>query len=370
MAEYQKWDMPRFNKQKINLNHSFLDRADFEEFIDARDAVMHLFPKYQVFQNYLPRGGVLQPELATYLTGLINYAWAQNRRPVFCEIYSRGRAGALRRAFGGFHIAQYRDPLSQFGSLLRLVIEQGWWFFLAFPLQELGIGGEHPLYRVVPEQWRPPILPWGAEDHAQRWATDAEYQSMVASARDDTLENAFRWHLFSWFLSNLTAIRYSDLVIDTDKLHDDVNYRTSVIDSLASNTGASPDLSDLTKFTRYYEFESFDVATVCGQVVSTIKGVLSDGRLESALSTLGTQPTTPTTSAVELLLATIDESLKSMATSNDRRVIRTEDWKKIAQEKQRPWFNPAVRQVVQRLHAIAVPASEIVRKVRNWIRRP
>ena len=112
-ARYRLFDMPRFSKQRVNLNHHFLDRADFEEFIDARDAVMHLFPKFQVFENYIPKQGLLQAELASYLSGLIDYIQAQQKRPVLCEIYSRGRAGALRHMFGGFHIAGYRDPLSQ-----------------------------------------------------------------------------------------------------------------------------------------------------------------------------------------------------------------------------------------------------------------
>ena len=359
--------MPRFNRQRVNLNHHFLDRADFEEFIDARDAVMHLFPKFQVFENYIPKQGLLQAELASYLSGLIDYIQAQDKRPVLCEIYSRGRAGALRHMFGGFHIAGYRDPLSQFGSFIRQVIEQGSWFFLAFPVQELGISGEHPLYQVVPEQWRPPVLPWNAKVHATRWATDAHYLGMVASLQPGTLENAFRWHLFAWILSNLAAISYSDLVLDMDKLHDDPKYRAAVTDSLSSEIGTPPDLSDLAKFTRYYEFKSFNVQTVCSQVVSTIKRALSDGRLERALSTMGTQRTTPAVSAVALLLEKIDDSLKSMAASTDRRRILIADWQEIARKNRRLWFNPAVRRAVQPLYPVAGPTMQAFRGVRNWV---
>ena len=366
-AGYRLFDMPRFNRQRVNLNHHFLDRADFEEFIDARDAVMHLFPRFHVFENYIPKQGLLQPELATYFSGLIDYGLSQDKRPVLCEIYSRGRAGALRRMFGGFHIAGYRDPLSQFGSFIRQVIEQGSWFFLAFPVQELGICGEHPLYQVVPEQWRPPVLQWNAKDHATRWATDAHYLGMVASFQPETLENAFRWHLFAWTLSNLAAISYSDLVLDMDKLHDDSNYRTVVTDSLSSEIGTPPDLSDLAKFTRYYEFESFNVETVCSQVVSTIKRALSDGRLERALSTMGTQATTPTADAVALLLAKIDDALKSLATSTDHHRILISDWQEIARKYRRPWFNPAVRRAVQPIYPVAATGMQAFRGVRSWI---
>ena len=366
-AGYRLYDMPRFHRQRVNLNHHFLDRADFEEFIEARDAVMHLFPRFQVFENYIPKHGLLQPELAAYLRGLMDYGLSQDKRPVLCEIYSRGRAGALRRMFGGFHIAGYRDPLSQFGSFIRQVIEQGSWFFLAFPVQELGICGEHPLYQVVAKQWRPPVLPWSAKDHATRWATDTYYLGTVASSQPGTLENAFRWHLFAWILSNLAAISYSDLVLDMDKLHEDPNYRAAVTDSLSSEIGTPPDLSDLAKFTRYYEFELFNVQTVCSQVVLTIKRALSDGRLERALSTIGTQRTIPTVSAVALLLEKIDDSLKLMATSTDRHRILTADWQEIARKNRRLWFNPAVRWAVQPIYPIAATAMQALRGVRNWV---
>ena len=115
--------------QKWNVNHDFLQRDDFHEIIAAWDAVMHLYPPFPSFQNYLPSGGQIPSNLQAYLDGLMQFARDRGKRPVFCEIYSRGRAGALRGAFGGFHIAQYRDPLSQFGSFVRPLLEGGEWGF-------------------------------------------------------------------------------------------------------------------------------------------------------------------------------------------------------------------------------------------------
>ena len=82
-----------------NVNHHFLDRPDDEEFIEAWDAVMHLFPAAPAFRDYLPADGVLNADVKAYFFGLNNYANAQNKRAAFCEINSRGRAGALRGAF-------------------------------------------------------------------------------------------------------------------------------------------------------------------------------------------------------------------------------------------------------------------------------
>src|SRR5215472_3100171 len=126
-------DANRLETQRRRMYHGFLERSDFAEFVGARDAAMHLCPEFPEFDGYLPIEGGLSADLLSYLSALMKYARSQDKRPVLCEIYSRGRAGSLRAAFGGFHIAQYRDPLSQFGAFIRLLIEQGWWAFLAFP---------------------------------------------------------------------------------------------------------------------------------------------------------------------------------------------------------------------------------------------
>jgi hypothetical protein len=346
-----------------DVNHHFLDHEDFDEFLEAWDAVMHLCPEFPTFQDYLPLNGVLSGELSTYLSALMKYARSQDKRPVLCEINSRGRAGALRSAFGGLHITQYRDPLSQFGSFVRGLIDGGSWGFLATPVTELGTSGTHPLYRLVPEVWRVPSLPWLADTRAHRWGSDARYIATTASPRPENTENLFRWHLFSWVLSNLAAISYSDIALDIDKVHDDAAYRASVIDALALRIGEAPDLGDIRKFDRYYEFESFDMAAVCSQVVSTIRNAVDDGRLDEALGALGNQPPiTPTATAVELLLVKIRDSLASMAFSNDCRFISTEEWKATAEKNQRIWFNPGVRWLAQHLYPLAAPVVRAARR--------
>ena len=82
---------------------------------------------------------------------------------------------------------------------------------------------------------------------------------MVAAPERETIEKVFRWHLFSWVLSNLAAIAYSDLALDMDKIHDDAAYMASIVDNLAA-IGIPVDFRDLEKFDRYYQFESFDTA--------------------------------------------------------------------------------------------------------------
>jgi hypothetical protein len=361
---------PHFQEsRKWDINHHFLERSDSFEFVQAWDSVKHLCPRFPLFLDYLPPDGVLSGELAGYLSGLMHYARSQDKRPVLCEIGSRGRAGALRGMFGGFHIAQYRDPLNQFGSFIRAVLEARFWWFLAFPLFELGTSRAHPLYGLIPEPWRVPVLPWQAANHAQHWASEVQYLATVASPRPEIIETVFRWHLFSWVLTNLAAISYSDLALDVDAIHDNPEYRALISDTLASKIGAAPDFTDVRKFARYCEFETFDVTAVCRQVELAIRGSLEDGRLRAALGTLSTQPpVTATAVAVELLFAKVRDSITSMETSADRHQIGAEEWKGIVRKNRKIWFNPIVRRLAKSVYPVAAPIVKAIRRTRNRYR--
>lgn len=349
--------------QKWDVNHHFLDLSDDQEFLDAWEEVMHLCPEFPTFQAYLPPGGVLQADLVTYLSGLMNYARSRDKRPVLCEINSRGRAGALHGTFGGYHVAQYRNPISQFGSFIRALIDGGTWGFLSHPVTELGVNSDHPLYRVVPEQWRAPNFPWRTDTRARRWGSDARYIAATASAEPESVERLFRWHMFAWLLNNVAAVSYSDLSLDVDKVHDDAGHRASVIAALASEIGAAPDFSDIQKFDRYYEFESFDMLEVCDQVASAVRGASNDGRLDAAVRTLGTQPpVTSTAAAAEVLLAKIDESQSAMKASVERRHISATDWHDFAAKNWKIWHTSGIRWVAEHIYPLAAPVGRMARR--------
>ena len=253
----------RVARSHWNWSHSFLQLYSKAEFVDAWDDVMEVYPRAPAFRDYVPLEGILSNELRRYLTAFIDYATVNGKRAAFCEIHSRGRAGALRHAFAGFHVAQFRDPLSQFGSSFRALREFGAWTFLLIPLQELGPSGENPLYSIIPEAWRVPVLPWPANSRAQRWATSEEYLTMIFSSEPGALERVFRWHLLSWFMNNLAAIVHSDLALDIDRLYEDIDYRGAVSEIIRPEVGIVPDFSDLTRFSRHFLFESLDTARVC-----------------------------------------------------------------------------------------------------------
>lgn len=359
---------PAANKPTLwNVNHHFLDRRDDGELIAAWNAIKDVYPLAPAFSDYLPRNGVLAGDVTVYLSALRDYANSEGKRAVFCEINSRGRAGALRDAFGGFHAAQIRDPISQFGSFYRPFEEAGEMGFLVHPLKEIGINGDHPLYRIVPEAWRPPVLPWPAADPTRRWATTAEYFLLLTDRRPHTLEKIFRWHMFGWLLGNLAAIAYSDFVLDIDKAHGSPDYRKTIAEVFARETGAELDLSDITRFSRYYEFTSFGMAAVASQVVTAVNDALADGRLENALALLARSPQkTPTREAAMLLFAKIDDSLKSFAATPDHRLVTDESWARLATKYSMPWSlvkSRVLRESARVVYPFVAPVVRAVRKM-------
>jgi hypothetical protein len=348
--------------------HYFLKSDGKAEFVDAWDNIMHLYPSAPVFRDYVPQGGALPSELQAYLTALIDYANAKGKRAALCEVFSRGRAGALRGAFGGFHIAQYRDPLCQFGSSFRTLQEVGGITFMIIPLLELGPNGKNPLYSIIPEAWRVPTLPWPADDQAQRWASTQQYRSIILASEPGALERVFRWHLLSWFLNNLVAIIHSDFVLDIDRAYDDSDYRELVQDVISSQVGMAPDLSDLTKFSRYYHFEDIDMARVCEEVVALINTAQENGRLEPALAASGGgHPTVSSDDAIKMLHAKIDSALMQMASTDNSIWVTSDDWKNMAQKHRYIWTNPHLRRVMQRSFPFVFPVVQAARRIRSML---
>jgi hypothetical protein len=353
-AEWDRW------------SHDFLTRNSRAEFVDAWEAVMRFYPPFPRFCDYVPRGGILPSKLQLYLQALIDYASAKGKRAALCEIYSRGRAGALRDAFGGFHVTQYRDPLCQFGSCFRQLKDFGQCGFMVIPLQELGLGAENPLYSIIPEAWRVPALPWPADDRAQRWASTQQYISMILSSHPDTLQKVLRWHLLSWFLNNLAAIVHSDFVLDIDKAHDDLEYRESVREVFRSEIGVAPDFTEIAKYPSYYQFECIDIARMRDEIVSVINNAQRNGQLDAAIAALGRKPPTVSASvAVDRLCAKMNDALALMASTEKSVYISVDDWQGIVQRHRNIWANPQLRSAMRHIIPFALPVVQAMRMIGN-----
>lgn len=351
-----------------NFNHEFLKENDRAEVIEAWDWVRPRYPRRPAFRDFLPGGG-LPDYLRLYLDGFVDYARTIGRRPAFCEVYSRGRAGALRAGYGGYHIAQFRDPISQFGSFYRALEDGGLWYFLCDPVVEIGVNGKSALFDLIPLEWRLPEYPWPGKRGVDIWLSYANYKLLVASARPSALELAFRTHVLSWFLTNVSAICFSDLVLDIDKLHDDSAYRAGVVSALEAEIGGVPDFTNLTKYTRYLRFEAFDSSAICAAIAQLITSALHDGRLETAVRSLSpVGPNVRVSDAVECLLAKLNDSLTAMtAASTATRYVDNATWAHTVSAHRVIWQNGCLKELARLAYPGLAPLVHAFRRAANRI---
>ena len=200
-----------YHKEPWDTNHEFLEKPAHHEYIAAWDEVMPRYRHGTGVRGYLPRAGVLPDEQRAYLASFFDYAASIGKRLALCEILSLGRVGAIRDAFGGYHVAQLRDPLSQWGAIFRQVEGYQAWPLLVLCLLQISQNRDEPLYRLIPDAGALPAGPWPAADRWERWGTVLEHVKVVKTAAPAGLEKAFRWHMRAWLLNNTAALAYADL---------------------------------------------------------------------------------------------------------------------------------------------------------------
>jgi hypothetical protein len=338
-----------------DTNHRFLEASAYQEYVAAWAAVMPRYRAGMGAQGFLPAGGVMPAEQDAYLTGFGDYARTCGKRLALCEVQSLGRVGAMRGAFGGFHVVQMRNPLSQWGSLFRLAEHDRLWWFLAVPYLQIGLNGARPLYRLLPNDLKLPQLPWPADDRWERWGTTVDYIAMIKSPEPPALERTFRRYLATWLLNHVAAVSYADLVLDIDALASDEDYRRALTARLSDEIGDAPDFSGIDSFSRYYAYEAFDIASTTRSLAAEMRMLAADGRLAAAIADLGRQPPTQSIDkATTLVFGKLDAALRHMERS-DRRRVSNADWAAIAQAGRLRWQNRTLRRWARRIDRFRRP---------------
>ena len=355
------------HKEPWDTNHEFLDRPAHYEYIAAWD---HVMPRYQHgagVRGFLPVGGVLSDEQRAYLASFIDYAASIGKRLALCEVQSLGRVGAIRDAFDGYHVAQFRDPLSQWGAIFRQVEGYQAWSLLALCLLQISQNRDQPLYRLIPDADILPSLLWPASDRWERWGTIVEHVKLIKSEDPAALARAFRWHVLAWMLNNTAAVAYADLSLDIDALHDDPQYLRGITSTLGAEIGTVPDFSDVQKFSRFYSYEGFDVAQTCRSLMLDYEAALADGKLEAAIGALASRPPLrPVVDAAHLIVEKLDRSLREFAAASDRRHVSNEAWAKLVRSSRLRWESRHFRHFARRLDGFAVPLASAARRAGLW----
>ena len=206
---------------------------EFEPVLDPRGGVGRFDPSFALDRFWIePEASDLAQQ--AYVEGLIDTARGLGETPVLACCRTLGRAGWLKRRFGGFHVVLVRDPVQQwlsFYSLRKrprptyfelchylLLSEMSGWGDVADRILGVGTPGSGTL--------------------AERLANvRRRFKRSPASL-------SFQAFLAVWLASHLKALPHADLVVDVDRLARDQAYAREVESAIARGCGLKPDFSD------------------------------------------------------------------------------------------------------------------------------
>ena len=169
-----------------------------------------------------------------YVEGLVDAARRRDETPVLACCRTLGRAGWLKRRFGGFHIVLVRDPVQQWLSFYSLRRRPRPTYF------------ELCHYVLLSE-----MVAW--RDAAQRllghdFSASAPLARRLAAVRRAFKRSAatlsFQAFLAVWLVSHLKALPHADLVIDVDRLARDQAYARDIESAIEAGSGLKPDFAD------------------------------------------------------------------------------------------------------------------------------
>jgi len=179
---------------------------------------------------FFPDGGIdgnLSSGEMKYVAGLIANAQGSDRIPVLTCTRTLGRAGALKRKFGGTHILLHRNLFHQWNSFSGQH-RTGNLYFLEYLFLVITRSRDDAFMELLRT-----FTPGGIE---------TDFQAALESRYDDIFAIFTAWHVYM----TLHAMRTADIVIDATRLAKDNNYRHLVEDEIRAATGQSLDLADAT----------------------------------------------------------------------------------------------------------------------------
>lgn len=169
-----------------------------------------------------------------YVEGLIEAARLRGERPVLACCRTLGRAGWLKRRFGGFHVILVRDPVQQWLSFYSLRRRpRPTYFELCHYVLLSEMAGREAVARAL-------------LGHA--FAGGGSLADRLAAVRGK-LKRApasvsFQAFLAVWLASHLKALPEADLVVDVDRMARDRAYAAEVERATEAGCGLKPDFSD------------------------------------------------------------------------------------------------------------------------------
>jgi hypothetical protein len=219
--------LSRALKHPIPKKHYFAEYAK-----PLRSGNLGYFPDL-AYDRYLLQPAQTDERLRNYLDGLISSANAANRRAVLCFCRSQMRSAWMKQNFGGFHVAQIRNPADQWASFK---IDS--YFISKMILIALRLRDSYPRAFVH----IPPFEAF-AQQVAKRSSLPAEVFAQYFVQPFVNQRDCLDIFLVIWMASALQAVAYCDFLLDIDLLSADVEYRTGTMRWFDS-IGCHVDFSD------------------------------------------------------------------------------------------------------------------------------
>lgn len=173
-----------------------------------------------------------------YVEGLIAAARDRDETPVLACCRTLGRAGWLKRRFGGFHVMLVRDPVQQWLSFYSLRKRpRPTYFELCHYVLLSEMAGRSDVARVLlGHDFTPPTDDAGTLD--QRLAAVRRKLKRAPAGV------SFQAFLAVWLASYLKALPEADLVVDVDRLARDQAYARAIEATIEAGCGLRPDFAD------------------------------------------------------------------------------------------------------------------------------
>lgn len=213
--------------------------------------------------RYFPHRGIECER--SYLARLIKHARERGTCPVLGFSRSLGRAAALKRALGGYHIVIRRDPRQQWLSC-RSFRHNGQlpYFELCHMLILALAKPSSPAGALARGLGLPRLLPWTSSVRRQMAALNAAIQPWSE-------ELSYGAFIGVYLLSYAVATPAADLVLDVKQLSHAQQYRDHVSAHILGHTGIPVDFSNCVAFP---DHDSLGVAVNFADTEADIRGRL------------------------------------------------------------------------------------------------
>ncbi len=205
--------------------------AEFAPLVEGRG--VRNYQRRFAYTHFAPAADEDDPALQTYVQGLIDHAWAQDRALGFNR--TGLRIAWLKARFDACNIHVDRDPIDIFSSYLGQLQSGNHYYFVKW-MQIIAGNPDYPLFAAALPLFRQPSRAEALYANPKRF-----YRRVVEEA---SLETLYSITFLAWAVCAMHALDHCDLVIDT-AMTDRSGYGEAVAAGVREHCGLSVDFSDM-----------------------------------------------------------------------------------------------------------------------------